>query len=560
MAINLSAEQKNIESMFCTTTEQYIVPQYQRPYSWTFDQCADLFRDLKTAFDDKDPYFLGNVILARSKDFDMTGQNYIVDGQQRLITIWMFIKVLSVLLENVNTLRSALTIVPWTGEANEPKIKSLIFENKDDDAIREISTYSKDKIKSRYAEVTSKSSTLKEDNCKNPFEANLLYFYEQIKYSGLEDDELKLTQFAQYLMKRVSLLPIVQTADNEEDANDKALTIFETINNRGLDLEDADIFKARLYNSAYTDIQRQDFISQWVDFKSVCDGLKMSIDDVFRYYSHVIRGREGITTSEKRLRDFFTNDSQSPLSCSSYEAVLTDLNKILDSIKYVRRVAGKGDVNEPGPWIQIINEYTNQYPMYAVVVYLFNHRVDTKDEIKAFVTFLQSLIRCCLYVGSTSSVKFGIYPIIKQVSNGNSIDQYRRSDIDTETFNHLGRLKNAYALLSYVLDTGNEIPKKYNIDKIINLRDEDLLDSGWVYDNLNDICNSVGNLVVLDIPKRYISYKDKFKYYKTSSNEYVSSIFQVSGFEYGDWKMRNIHMKNLLVKFFSKEINDQSNN
>lgn len=560
MAINLSAEQKNIESMFCTTTEQYIVPQYQRPYSWTFDQCGDLFRDLKTAFDDKDPYFLGNVILARSKDFDMTGQNYIVDGQQRLITIWMVIKLLSVLLENVNTLRSALTIVPWTGEANEPKIKSLIFENKDNDAIREISTYTKELIKSRYTEVTAKSSTLKEDCCKNQFEANLLYFYEQIKYSGLENNELELTKFAQYLMKRVSLLPIVQTADNEEDANDKALTIFETINNRGLDLEDADIFKARLYNSAYTDTQRQDFISQWVDFKSVCDGLKLSIDDVFRYYSHVIRGREGITTSEKRLRDFFTNDCRSPLACSSYEVVLTDLNKILDSIKYVRRISGKGRSDEPGPWLQIINEYTNQYPMYAVVVYLFNHTVESSDEIKTFVSFLQSLIRYCLYIGSTSSVKFGIYPIIKQISNGNTIDNYRRNDVDTETFNHLGRLKNAFALLSYILDTGFEIPKKYNIDKIINLRDEDLLDKKWIYNNLNEICNSIGNLVVLDIPKRYISYKDKSKYYKTSSSRYVSSIFQASDFEYGDWKMRNIHMKNLLIKFFSEEINEQSNN
>lgn len=55
--ISLSAEQKNIELMFCSTTEQYIVPEYQRPYSWTFDQCFDLFRDLKSAYDDREQYF-----------------------------------------------------------------------------------------------------------------------------------------------------------------------------------------------------------------------------------------------------------------------------------------------------------------------------------------------------------------------------------------------------------------------------------------------------------------------------------------------------------------------
>ena len=557
--ISLSAEQKNIELMFCSTTEQYIVPEYQRPYSWTFDQCSDLFRDLKSAYDDREQYFLGNIILARSKDYDMTGQNFIVDGQQRMITIWLLIKVLSLFLEDVNTLRSALSIIPWKGSANEPKIKSLIFENKDDDAIREISIYTKDLLESRYKELTSKSNILKENKCNTQFEANMLYLYEQIKYSGLMSDENDLTKFAQFLMKRVSMLPIVQTADNEEEANDKALTIFETINNRGLDLEDADIFKARLYNSTYTENQRQDFISQWVDFKSVCNGLELSIDDVFRYYSHVIRGRNGITTSEKRLRDFFTNDSHSPLTYSSYDVVLTDLYKILDAIKYVKKKSCVGGFDEPGPWLQILHEYTNQYPMYAVIVYLFNHEVELRNGKIAFVRFLQSLIRYCLYTGGTSSIKFGIYPIIKQISQGDTIDDYRRNDITIETFDHLGRLNNAYALLSYLLETKAEIPPKYNIDKIINLRDEGLLDEKWLYTNLNDICNSIGNLVVLDIPKKYVTYKDKYQYYKTSRNSYVSSILGSPDFSYEDWKMRNIRMKNLLVDFFS-EINNENFN
>lgn len=554
--ISLSAEQKNIELMFCNTTEQYIVPQYQRPYSWTFDQCADLFRDLKDAFDGKEPYFLGNVILARSKDYDLTGQNYIVDGQQRLITIWMLIKILSLWLEDVNTLRSALTVIPWRGSSNEPKIKSLIFENKDDDAIKAVSLLSKDSLESRYAELTQNSNNLKETSCRTNLEANILYLYEQIKYSGWLTDETQLSLFAQYLMKKVSLLPIVQTADSEIEANDKALTIFETINNRGLDLEDADIFKARLYNSAYTDNQKQDFINKWGDFKSVCDSLKLSIDDAFRYYSHVIRGKEGITTSEKRLRDFFTNESFSPLYSSTYDDVLTDLNKILDAIKYVRTRTCVGDTSMPGPWLQVLNEYTNQYPMYAVIVYLFNHEVESDEGNKAFVLFLQALVRYSLYTGSTTSVKFGIYPIIKQVSHTCTVDDNRRSDISCSSFNHLGRLKNAYALLVYMLETNSELPKKYNIDKIINLRDEGLLDDKWIYTNLNDICNSIGNLVVLDIPKRYISFREKYKYYKTSQNAFVSSAITNQVFGYEDWKDRNIRMQKLLVKFFSITSNE----
>jgi rRNA maturation protein Nop10 len=175
-----------------------------------------------------------------------------------------------------------------------------------------------------------------------------------------------------------------------------------------------------------------------------------------------------------------------------------------------------------------------------------------ETDAKKFSDFLQSLVRFCLYTGSTSTVKFEIYRIIKQISSQDFIDSYRRDEISTETFSHLGRLKSSFALLAYYIDTNEPIPAKYSIDKIVNLRDEDFLGEDWKYDNLSDICNSIGNLVVLDIPKRYNSVKDKYEQYKTSKSDYVRRIFSSEYFSYSDWRGRNVHMQNLLVKFFSK--------
>ena len=172
--ISLTAEQKNLEGIYCSSTEQYIIPQYQRPYSWTFDQCSELFRDIMSAYDDNDSYFLGNIILARSKDFDLTGLSYIVDGQQRLITVWTLIKVLSLLLPDVNTLRSSLSVTPWQGDKNEPKIKSMIFENQDDKAIDAVFHVEKDELTKRYNELIQKYSSLKEEKCNSQIEASLL--------------------------------------------------------------------------------------------------------------------------------------------------------------------------------------------------------------------------------------------------------------------------------------------------------------------------------------------------------------------------------------------------
>lgn len=551
--ISLTAEQKTIEGIFGSPNETYVIPMYQRPYSWGFDQLYELYKDLMSAYNEDEPYFLGNIIMARSKDYSNDGKSSVVDGQQRIITIWTLIKVLSLYLPDINSLQRALYVVPWSGKDQLPKIESKIFENNDDDAIDAIFKYDKEKIESRYKAVAT-SDGINERKCESKVEYALLYFYQQ--FVALKDDKFDLAGFAQFLMRRVTMLPIVQSADGQEDAENKALTIFETINNRGMDLEDADIFKARLYDSAYTKEQREEFIAMWVDFKADCDELKLSVDDIFRYYSHIIRGRQRITSNEKRLREFFSNEPFSPLKTLNYKEVLEDLNKILSILKYMNKE--RGDSNDVGIWLQIVNAYTNQYPTYALVVYLYYNNVDTDEEKHRFISFLQSLIRYCFYMGSTTSVKFNIYNMIKVIANKGEIDA-NYTDVAPDYFSHLGRLQNAFALLAFYLDSKEAIPTRFTVDKIVNLRDEDLLGEDWSGHNLGEICNKIGNLVVTDLPKRYNSVLEKYDYYRHSKSEYVKNVFSSPTFSYENWKERNSHLQEVLAKFFNKPENNVEN-
>ena len=551
--ISLTAEQKTIEGIFGSPNETYVIPMYQRPYSWGFDQLYELYKDLMGAYNEDEPYFLGNIIMARSKDYSNDGKSSVVDGQQRIITIWTLIKVLSLYLPDINSLQRALYVVPWSGKDQLPKIESKIFENNDDDAIDAIFKYDKKKIESRYKAVAT-SDGINERKCESKVEYALLYFYQQ--FVSLKGDNFNLAGFAQFLMRRVTMLPIVQSADGQEDAENKALTIFETINNRGMDLEDADIFKARLYDSAYTKEQREEFIAMWVDFKTDCDELKLSVDDIFRYYSHIIRGRQRITSNEKRLREFFSNEPFSPLKTLNYKEVLEDLNKILSILKYMNKE--RGDSNDVGIWLQIINAYTNQYPTYALVVYQYYNNVDTDEEKHRFVSFLQSLIRYCFYMGSTTSVKFNIYNMIKVIANKGEIDA-NYTDVAPDYFSHLGRLQNAFALLACYLDSKEAIPTRFTVDKIVNLRDEDLLGEDWSGHNLGEICNKIGNLVVTDLPKRYNSVLEKYDYYRHSKSEYVKNVFSSPTFSYENWKERNSHLQEVLAKFFNKPENNVEN-
>ena len=62
-------------------------------------------------------------------------------------------------------------------------------------------------------------------------------------------------------------------------ASNRALSIFETINNRGMSLENADIFKAKLYYKAKSQGHQEAFKMLWADFRHSTEMLKISVKD-----------------------------------------------------------------------------------------------------------------------------------------------------------------------------------------------------------------------------------------------------------------------------------------
>lgn len=541
MALSLSAEQKELLKIF-KIEEQYIIPSYQRPYSWEYDQCFQLYNDLQASYNEKQDYFIGNIIIAKADDNKETLE--VVDGQQRLVTLLLFFKTLSFFLPNLKVLDSIIEKEDWTGDNKVPRIKSEIFEVNDNSFLTSVLNYSSGEIEQRLVQVTDKNNKIIERLCKSKFECNTLYFYNWIKFFREKGGDL--SEFTHFILKQVYLLPIELSGHTQEEANEKALVIFETINNRGMNLEDADIFKAKLYNKAKKINEANFFIEQWSDFKSYCDNLKLDIDDVFRYYSHIIRGKEGITSSEKNLREFFTNERFSPFEIKKYNEILDDLFKIIGILDFLNKEKIK--TTESAKWLQIIDAYTNQYPKYAIVNYLYVNALESDEK---FVNFLKSLTRYIYYQGSTATVKFEIYNIIKQTSFKLEVADYYKNDIDSAYFNYLGRLKKGFALLSLYLNCEIALPD-YSIDKIINLKDQNQLSDDWQDINIDDVIDKLGNTVILDLPKRYVTFSKKAEYYSTSKLKEIRGIFSNNEFTYEDFLNRDKILRDRLTVFFKE--------
>lgn len=105
------------------------------------------------------------------------------------------------------------------------------------------------------------------------------------------------------------LLPI------EAESQDTALRIFSTLNDRGLPLSDADIFKSQFYKH-YSDLGRKDeFIARWKRLEETTGRIfspqhGTPMDELFTRYMYYERAREGNrNTTTQGLRDYYGRDA-----------------------------------------------------------------------------------------------------------------------------------------------------------------------------------------------------------------------------------------------------------
>ena len=87
------AEQKTIRELL--TSQLYRIPRNQRKYVWNHDNWEDLFSDLEFATSNNTNHFIGSIVLLKEKEKVAGLPKFtVIDGQQRLFTITIFLSAL----------------------------------------------------------------------------------------------------------------------------------------------------------------------------------------------------------------------------------------------------------------------------------------------------------------------------------------------------------------------------------------------------------------------------------------------------------------------------------
>lgn len=204
------------------------IPPYQRPYAWMEEQALQLFEDLREAMQSggEEPYFLGSIVLIKPPN-EIFGQ--VVDGQQRLTTLTILAAVL----------RDAAT-EPQEREALGLAVYIEPNPYKDQVEAVRLLAHTEDRVFFREA-IQFPGATAKSEPPHEPkTEAQKLMWgnAEKLRESVLALVAHERQAFVKFLLRR-SVLVVVST-----ESRAAALRIFRVLNDRGLDLSNADVIKA----------------------------------------------------------------------------------------------------------------------------------------------------------------------------------------------------------------------------------------------------------------------------------------------------------------------------
>jgi hypothetical protein len=228
------------------------------------------------------------------------------------------------------------------------------------------------------------------EDAKDNYSINYHFFKEKCEEtyaSGAKEWE----DLCLFFLHNCIILPI--ECDNQETA----LTIFDTLNNRGLPLSDSDIFKAKIYKTYKLENEKKVFANKWKEMTEICKSAGITIDDIFRCYMHVKRARKKDNSKEVGMRKFYDKNKD----YLDDPELVEEINELTSFWNYVNKQKLYPDVNEDGytfsfetkKWLHCLTCYPNDYWKFPVSVFFLKHK-ETEGFDDDFCILLKNLLLC----------------------------------------------------------------------------------------------------------------------------------------------------------------------
>ena len=245
---------------------QFVIPVFQRNYSWTEEQCQQLYNDVErigqSKSDEDSTHFFGPIVYSPTQRVGAAFSRWLViDGQQRLTTVSLFMM----------AIRDLLTAKKNEKDKNEAKkIEGVYLVNtlfSGDEYRKLILREHDDKTLERILNDESEFDDY-EDISSAIFQ-NYQFFWNKIRSLKKEDIEVLQIGLGRLAVVDISL----------ETGKDHPQQIFESLNSTGLELTQSDLVRNYLLMDLMEDDQTRLYNTHWRFIESLFRGAESHFDN-----------------------------------------------------------------------------------------------------------------------------------------------------------------------------------------------------------------------------------------------------------------------------------------
>lgn len=292
---------------FLDKAKHFVVPIYQRSYSWNEKQCSQLFDDiLRTGMNDKvNAYFVGSIVYVEKGLYAVTGKSplLVIDGQQRLTTVMLLIEAISrqlgteELLDGFSAKKLRNYYLINSLEEGEDKYKLILSQTDKTSLIAVLDNYDMPK---------DYSIRIKE---------NFDFFV----------NKLAETKDLVAICKGLAKLVIVDISLDRDQDNPQL--IFESLNSMGLELNQADLIRNFVLMRLEPDLQTKLYSQYWRPME-IAFGQEAYSEYFDSFMRHYLTLKTGNIPKEREVYEAFKDYAIS--TGTATEELVADIKKFAE--------------------------------------------------------------------------------------------------------------------------------------------------------------------------------------------------------------------------------------
>lgn len=389
---------------------QFVIPTYQRNYVWESKQIKQLMADIKRLINDpneKKYHYIGSIVYINTSSIGMCYEKTIIDGQQRLTTIFLILQTLKLI---------ALT----SGDQNKANsITSMYLEN---------NSYIDDNFKFRLKPLIS-DDIVYELIAKNKFE-DLNSYRNSNVYKAFSVIQKELRN---WIDSGVTIDQIIIAIDKlkivwiqlEKDENPQQ--VFESINSTGVSLTSADLIRNYILMNKDNETQTRLYNTYWVPIENKF--VKTSkLAEFFRFYCAI---KEKSVINQRDVYEVFKNEFENN--------GITDEEQLIEILDYAKYYYYITETCEDAELEEVFKDYRNSQTNMPHLVLMEFYRLykeekiekgDFINSIKLLTSYIVRRNMASLDTKSISQMFPGLLGRILSKCNNNGYDNFYNNCIE----------------------------------------------------------------------------------------------------------------------------------